>query len=112
MFLNYARFDPGPAFVGVHLENVVEIFGRVENDGMTHGLSCQARSAAAGKQGNAEFARDLDRCKDIFGGTGDNDADRLDLVDAGVRAVHQPGSSIETNFAGKPVFKRFFQIPH
>ena len=53
---------------------------------------------AARQDGYLEIARDLHRCENVLMRAGNNYADRLDFINAGVCAVHQAGSAVEANF--------------
>ena len=70
LFLNHTRFDDGPPLFRVHLEDTIEVFRHVDDDGFAHRLPGQARSAAAGEDRDFEVARDFHRGENVFMSSG------------------------------------------
>src|SRR5579883_1693460 len=71
----------------IDIEYGVEIFTAIENDAWPNRLAGQACSAAARRNGHLHFCRELDGGNNILGALGDDDAERLHLINAGVGAV-------------------------
>ena len=89
LFLNDTGFDDGPLFLGIHLEHAIEILRHVDDDRVADGLSGQAGARAARKNRHLEVSRDFHRRENVFVSARNDDADRLDFINAGVGAVHQ-----------------------
>ena len=87
LFLNHAGLDPCPTFFGVHFKNAIQVFGTVDDDRMTDGLSGETGSATPGQHGRAELTRHFHCRENVFGSAGNDHAYRHDFVDAGVGAV-------------------------
>ena len=94
-----ARFDPRPALVGVHLEDAVEVLGRVELQPGADRLTGLRGAAAARRDRDAVAARDRDGADDVLARADDDDAGRIDLIDAGVGRVQRSGDGVEADFA-------------
>jgi hypothetical protein len=70
------------------------------------GLSRLRRPAAAHRHRAAELTADPDRLDDVGARLHDDDADRLDLVDAGVSGVQGARHCVEAHFALEARFER------
>ena len=99
LFLDDAGFDPCPTFLGVYFQNAIHVLRVVNDDGVTDCLTGKAGPSAPRQDGDAELGGDLGRRKYVFKISGDDYADRFDLVDAGVGAVKETRGRIETDFA-------------
>src|SRR5262249_23194422 len=88
----------------------IEKFRHVDDNGFTDRLTGQARSAASRKNRDIKIARDLHRRKNVFVSSWNHNTDRLDLIDAGVSAVHQPGSAVEANFTLDAGFQGLIKV--
>ena len=98
LLLNHAGLDDSPLLFSIHLENAIQVFRHVDDDGFADRLPRQTRPATARKNGDFKIARDLHRGENILVSSRNHDADRLDFINAGVCAVHQAGSAVEANF--------------
>ena len=76
-----------PALLGIQFEDLVVIFRGVDLNPFADRLSGLRRAAAAHGEGAAEAMADLDRADEILARFGNDDAQRADLVDAGVGGV-------------------------
>jgi hypothetical protein len=90
----------GPAD-GVDGQDGVEVLAAVEDDAGADGLARQAGTPAARGDRHAHLAGDLDRGDEVVGRARDDDAERLDLVDAGVGAVEAARQGVEADLAGQ-----------
>ena len=86
---------------GIDVEDGVEVFAAIEDDAGADGLAGKAGAAAARRDRHVHFGRDLHGRDDVFGGFGQDDAERFDLVDAGVGAVEAARADVEADFAGE-----------
>src|SRR5262249_23049318 len=84
---HHPGLDPRGAGGRVDVEDGIQVFAEVEHHARADRLPGQAGAAAAGGDRHAHLAGDLDDSLDVIYGLGDDDAERLDLVDAGVGAV-------------------------
>ena len=86
---HHARLHARPLLVGVDLENPVQVLRGVEHQAGANGLAGLRGAAAARRDGHAVAGRDVHRLRDRFGRARNDDAERLDLVDAGVGRVQR-----------------------
>jgi hypothetical protein len=84
-----ARLDADPALSRVHLEDAVEVLRRVDNEAAADRLPGLRRATAPHRQRTAVFRADGHRLDHIVPGFGDDHAERLDLVDAGVGGIER-----------------------
>ena len=96
---HHPRLDPGPALGDVQFEDAIEILRRVELQPGADGLARLRRAAAARRDRHTVPARGLHRPHDIVPGPGDDDAERHDLIDAGVSGVEGARDAVEPDFA-------------
>ena len=96
-----AGLNAGRAADGVDVEDGVEVLAAIEDDAGADRLAGQAGAAAARRDRHVHFGGDLHGRDDVFGGFGDDDAERLDLIDAGVGAVEAARGDVEADFAGE-----------
>jgi hypothetical protein len=96
---NDAGLHPRPPPLRIHFKYSIEILAHINDDSRTDGLTGQARSAAARNQRNMMILGDLHDNVNVFHGARNHDAERLDLINAGVRAVEPPRGLIEADFA-------------
>src|SRR5688572_19866903 len=94
-----ARLDPRPPLGGVHLEDAIEILRRVGNQAGANRLPGLRRAAAAHRQRASKLRADADQTDEIVAGLRQHDAERLDLIDAGVGGVERAGDLVEPDFA-------------
>ena len=90
-----ARLDARPALGGVHLEDAVEVLRGVELEAGADRLPGLRRAAAARGDRDTVATGDLDRADHVVPRARDDDAERLDLIDAGVGGVEGAGDGIE-----------------
>ena len=100
-----ARFDAGGMFLGVDVEDAPHVFGEIQDDGLADGLTGQAGAAAAREDGDIVTRRDFEGGLHVGGVARQYNADRFDLVVAGVGAVEGAGVGIEAHFAGDVLSK-------
>ena len=99
------RLDARPALADVQLQNAVEILRRVHDDAGADGLAGLRRASAPHRQRTAMRGADPDDADQVFPGPGEDDAPRLDLVDAGVGGIQRAGDAIETDLPGQLVLE-------
>ena len=98
---HHARLHPHPPAGHVDLADAVEVLGAVDDEARPDRLAGQAGAAAAGGDRHAELGRDLHGGDEVVGGAGHDDAERLDLVVAGVGGVQPAGGVVEPDLAGE-----------
>ncbi len=96
-----AGLDAGRAAGGVNIEDLVKVLAAIEDDAGADRLTRQARSSAARRDRHVHLGGDLHGGDDVLGGLRDDDAERLDLVDAGVGAVEAARGEVEADLAGQ-----------
>ena len=79
---------PRPTLLGVDFQHIVHVLGHVDYYGPANGLAGQAGAAAPGQNGHSVLAGQLYRGYHVLFAAGEHNPQRLNLVDAGVRAVH------------------------
>src|SRR5262249_30166448 len=84
---DHTRLHAGRAAGGINGEDLVEVLAAVDDDAGADGLAREAGAAAARGDGHAHLGGDLDGGVKVLRGPRQDDAERLDLVDAGVGAV-------------------------
>ncbi len=84
-----AGLDAGPAFGDVHLQDMVEVLRRIDLESGTDRLPGLRRSSAACGHRASVPPRDPDRSNHVLARADDDDADRFNLIDAGVRGVQR-----------------------
>ena len=94
-----AGFDPRPALVGVDLEHPVQVLRGVEHEPGADRLAGLRGAAAARRDRDAVLGGDRDGADHRLGGLGNDDAQRLDLVDAGVGGVKRARDRVEADLA-------------
>ena len=110
LFLNHAGFDDSPPLAGVHFKHTIQVLRHIDDHRVSNGLSRQACPAASRKNRNFEVARNFHCGKNVLVGAGNDHADRFDLVNAGIGAVHQPRGTVEANFALHAFLQRLVKI--
>ena len=95
-----ARLDPCPAFFRVDLEQTIEVLRRVEDQAGSNGLSGLRRAAATRGNRDLMAACNLDRPYHVVARARNHDAERLDLIDAGISRVESARDPIEPYLAG------------
>ena len=96
--------------VGIDLENPVEMLRGVEHQAGADRLPGLRRAAASRRDRHAVSRGDPDRAHHRFGRARNDDAERLDLVDAGVGRVQRARHLVEANFAVDRGFELALQI--
>ena len=91
--------DPCPAPGRIHFEHAVEVLRRVDDDAAADGLTGLRRTAASHRQGAAVLRADRHGPHDVVARLHDHDAERLDLVDAGVGRIQRARDPVEADFA-------------
>src|SRR5439155_15809158 len=83
----------------VDVEDSVEVLRAVDHQPRADRLAGQRRAAAAGDDRHLQLGCDLDGGDEVVPGPGDHDAQRHDLVDAGVGRVTAAGGVVEPDLA-------------
>src|SRR5262249_14954014 len=83
----------------IDAEELVEILAAVDDDAGADGLARETGAAAARRDRHVHFKGDLDGGMEILKSTRNDDAERLDLVDAGVGAVELTTGAVEADLA-------------
>src|SRR5204863_9027712 len=97
-----AGFDPRPPLRRVHLENAVQVLRRVELKAGADRLPSLRRATASCSDRYAVLARDVDRTRDIVRRARNDNAERLDLINARVGRVERARHGVEPDLAGNP----------
>ena len=83
----------------VDVEDRVQVLAAIDDDAGADRLARQAGAAAAGDDRDVASRRRSARADDVLGGLRHDDAERLDLVDAGVGAVEPARRGVEADLA-------------
>ena len=110
LILHHSWFYSHIAFFGVELQNPIQVLGEVQMDRMPNGLARQAGSATSRQDREAVSSGQLDRREGVLRVPGDDDSDRLNLIDTGIRAVKNLRVSIESNFTLNFLFELVFDF--
>ena len=94
-----AGLDARPALGDVDLEQPVEILRRIDDQAAADGLPGLRGAAASQRHGTAMPPADLHGADEIVARRDDHDAERLDLVDAGIGRVQAARNRVETHLA-------------
>ena len=84
---NNPRLHPCPVLLDVDFDDLVHILGHVNNNCLTHSLSCQTCTTAARQNRQAPLISNLDGFGYVLLVSWNNDADRLHLIQACIGAV-------------------------
>ncbi len=94
-----ARLNTRPAFLGVDLEDSIQVLRGVEHQAGTDGLTRLRRPTTPRRNWGAVPGGNLDHLDDVLRGSRQNDAERLDLIDTRVGCVQNSRYSIESHLA-------------
>ena len=94
-----ARLSSHPAFFGVQFHHIAHVPREVHHDGVRNRLPGEARACAAWKHRHIVAIRGLHHGDNIVRIPWQNDAHRLYLVDARVRAVQHASHIVKAHFA-------------
>ena len=108
--LHQTRLDAAPELFLVHFQNILHVFGKIEDDGMTDRLTGQRSAAAARQDRYAELIGDLDGRLHVLFVPRHDDADGLDLIDRRVGGIEQPRVAVEANIALDALFQLRFDL--
>src|SRR3954454_21699870 len=95
-----ARLHPGIFFLGIDLNNLVEVLGEINDHGDVAGLSTEAGTAAARQQRRAMLAGNSDGLNSFFNRFGNHYADRYLTVIRAINGVKSAGTVVKSDFAG------------
>ncbi len=95
-----ARLDGHGARVAVEGDDAVEVFAVVDDECGADRLPALGAAGAARQERDLELAADVEGRAHVGVGTRDQHADRLDLVDRGVRRVTAARRTVEQHVAG------------
>ena len=104
--------DSHPALSGIELQNTVEVLGEVDVQRSPHRLPCEARSGAAGDQGDTKIRGDLHHLYGVLHSPGKRDAHRIHRVDACICAVQHPGDVVQVHLPVNPVAQSAAELRH
>ena len=96
---HHAGFDPRPSLVRVDLDHPVQILRGVEHEAGADRLAGLRGAAAPRRERDAMSGGDRNGANHRLGGLGNDDAQRLDLVDAGVGGVKRARNLVEADLA-------------
>ena len=108
---DYTGLHPRPSLLQVYFQDLVHVFGALDYDGNAYGLARQACSASARKQGNRVAGRERNSGYYVVMRPRESNPQRLDLIDAGVCAVQDPGKPIRANLAGERTAQLRYEFP-
>ena len=94
-----ARFDQGLAARRIELENLVQMLGQVDDQGLADRLAALRGAAAARQDRHAFAARDGDDRFHVLGILGHDDAQGFDLIDRGIRRIAPARKRIEQDLS-------------
>ena len=86
---HHAGLDARPSLVGIDLEDAIQVLRGVEHEAGADRLAGLRRAAASRRDRHAVPRGDLDGAHHRLGRSRDDDAERLDLVDAGVGRIQR-----------------------
>src|SRR6185503_12589771 len=95
-----ARLHPGIFFLGVDLNDLVEVLGEINDHGDVAGLSTEAGTAAARQQRRAMLASNSDGLNSFFNRFGNHYADRYLTVIRAINGVKSAGTVVKSDLAG------------
>ena len=98
-----AGLHPDFAFTAVDLDDLVHVFGEVDDHGFAHGLAREAGAAPAREDGEIVFNAGLYRGQDVVIMFGDDYGQGHHFVDGGVGAVEDAGGQVGFDL-GRAVF--------
>ena len=93
------RFDQGLAPRGIEVENLVQMFRQIDDQGFADRLAALRGAAAARQNRHAGVAGDGDDRFHVLGVLGHDDAQGFDLIDRGVRRIAPARERIEQDLA-------------
>ena len=88
-----ARFDFDGALCHVHIQDVANVFGVIDDQARAHCLAALAGTAAARDDGHLQVAADIECGFHVLCGARHEHADRHDLVDGRIGRVAAPVSA-------------------
>ena len=91
--------------LGSHLEQAIEVLGRVDDQAAADRLAGLRRAAAAHRERAAKSRAELDDRDEVVLRPRNDDPDRLELIDAGVGGVERARDRVEADFAGHARFE-------
>src|SRR5207244_5700651 len=91
--------------------DVFHVSGALHSDAPAYGLARQACSASGRKQGNHVANRERNSDYYVVMRPGENNPQRLNLIDAGVCAVQDPGKPIRANLTGEGTAQLRYEFP-
>jgi hypothetical protein len=91
--------NPPEAILRIDLEDVIEVFREIDDDGDVAALTGKARPPAARENRRAELTRDRDRIYDIVQVPRDNNANRRLAIVRAIGRVKRAAAVVETHFA-------------
>ena len=99
MILHQPRLDARPFLIGVQFDYLVHVFGKIEHQGLAHGLAGEAGAAAPGEDGDVVFLVDSKCFLHVGIRFRQHEAHGFYLVHARIGAVYLSREGIETHFA-------------
>jgi len=93
----------------VERDHALHVFAALDDEGAVDRLAALRGAAAARQHRDAFLAGDLDRRGDVILILGDDDPQRLDLVDRGVGRIAPAGEPVEQHIAFDLAAQTFFQ---
>ena len=101
MILHEPGLDPRPFLIYVVFEYPVHVLREIEDDGLTNGLSRQARTSTAREDGGAVVRGNVQRALNVLVRSGDHNSDWQDPIHARISAIKDLGIGVETNLSLK-----------
>lgn len=98
---NKTRLDGGGASFGIDFDEVVEVAGAVNDEGVSNRLTSQAGAGAAREDWNPIFCGQFNSGVQVILGTGNHNAERLHLINGGIGAVENARDGVEADFAAE-----------
>ena len=98
---NQSRLYTGPLLGFIHFQQLVHVFGEIQNEGVADRLPGQAGAAAPRQERDLVILGNSDGLEYICFIPRENDSYGLNLVNAGVGGVHDQRERIEAQFSLK-----------
>jgi hypothetical protein len=90
-------------------DDLLHVFAALDDERAVDGLAALRGAAAARQHRHAFLAGDLDRGRDVVAVLGDDDAQRLDLVDRCIGRVAAAAEAVEQHVALDLTAEAFFE---
>ena len=105
-----AGLDAGLPGVGIQLQDVIEILGKIQHDGDVAALAGEAGAGAAREDGSAECAADGDGCFDVCRVERQHQTDGNLTIIGGVGGIEGATAGVEADFTSHRLTERSLEF--